>query len=124
MAERYQMGRSRVTREQRRTGELERGRPADRRRRDQRHWNRARRGRKVRPASRAVRLDRDSLGAGLRPGMSRGFSYWDCRVQDSRLVILNAIDAEERGATILARTEFVEARREGRRWLATLRDSG
>ena len=81
-------------------------------------------GRKVLPASRAVQLDHDSLGAGLRPGMSRGFSYWDCRVQDSRLVILNAIDAAERGATILPGTELVEARREGQRWLATVRDPG
>ena len=79
--------------------------------------------RKLLPRSRSVRLDRDTLGEGLKPGAQRGFSYWDCRVQDSRLVILNAIDATERGATILTRTELVGARRERGLWMATLRQA-
>ena len=29
-----------------------------------------------------------------------GFAYSDCRVDDSRLVVLNAVDASERGAAI------------------------
>jgi glycerol-3-phosphate dehydrogenase len=69
------------------------------------------------PASRKVGLD----GGALRSGASKGFSYWDCRVQDSRLVVLNAIDAAERGATILTRTELVEARRDGGTWITELR---
>jgi glycerol-3-phosphate dehydrogenase len=71
--------------------------------------------------SRSVRLDRNGLGDGLKPSTSHAFSYWDCRVQDSRLVVINAIDAAERGAMITTRTELVEARREGRLWIATLR---
>jgi glycerol-3-phosphate dehydrogenase len=78
-------------------------------------------GRKLLPGSRSVRLDRGPLGEGLKPGVPRAFSYWDCRVQDSRLVVLNAIDAAERGATILTRTELVGARRERGLWTATLR---
>ena len=77
-------------------------------------------GRNILPGSRSVHLDGD-LGAGLRPGISKGFTYWDCKVQDSRLVVLNAIDAAERGARILTRTELLEARRERGAWTARLR---
>jgi glycerol-3-phosphate dehydrogenase len=77
--------------------------------------------RKLLPGSRAVRLDRDRLGQGLKAGERKAFSYWDCGVQDSRLVVLNAIDAAEHGATILTRTELVGARRERGLWVATLR---
>ena len=69
------------------------------------------------PASRPVRLDGDELRWGTR----KGFSYWDCRVQDSRLVVLNAMDAAERGAMILTRTELLGARRDGRDWVARVR---
>jgi glycerol-3-phosphate dehydrogenase len=77
-------------------------------------------GRKILPASRSVRLDRDPLGEGLASGISRGFSYWDCQVQDSRLVVLNAMDAAERGAIVQTRTELLAAHREDQRWIATL----
>ena len=80
--------------------------------------------RKIIPASRSVRLDRGLFGEGLRPGDPRAFAYWDCRVQDSRLVILNAMDAAERGATIRTRTELVRARREGDFWSARIRAPG
>ena len=65
-------------------------------------------GRTVLPGSRAIGLD----GRGLKPGARKGFAYWDCRVQDSRLVVLNAIDAAERGAAIMTRTELIAGRRE------------
>lgn len=80
--------------------------------------------RKVLPASRAVRLDRGPIGEGLKPGDQRAFAYWDCRVQDSRLVVLNAIDAGERGAAIHTRTELVRARRDGDSWSARIRAPG
>jgi len=75
--------------------------------------------RKILPPSRSVRLE----GEELRSGTRKALSYWDCRVQDSRLVVLNAMDAAERGATILTRTELVEARRDRGSWVATLRGS-
>ena len=78
-------------------------------------------GRKVLPGSFSVRLNSE-FGAGLKPGISNGFSYWDCKVQDSRLVVLNALDAAERGATILTRTELIEARREQGVWTVRIRD--
>jgi glycerol-3-phosphate dehydrogenase len=78
--------------------------------------------RRLLPASRSLRLDRNPLGKGLKPGFRRGLTYWDCKVQDSRLVVLNALDAAERGATILTRTELVEAHREGQHWIAAVGD--
>ena len=73
--------------------------------------------RQILPASRPVRLDGDELRCCAR----KGFSYWDCRVQDSRLVVLNAMDAAERGAMILTRTELLGAGRDGRDWVARVR---
>jgi glycerol-3-phosphate dehydrogenase len=51
---------------------------------------------------------------------ARAALYWDAWVDDARLVVLNAVDAAERGAEIATRTELQSARREGERWIATL----
>ena len=57
--------------------------------------------RKHLPGSRAVRLDdEDVYGRPLAGHLKNGFSYSDCWVEDSRLVLLNALDASERGADI------------------------
>src|SRR3546814_6789707 len=42
-----------------------------------------------------------------------GFVYSDCVVDDSRLTLLNAMEAAQRGADIRPRTELISARREG-----------
>jgi glycerol-3-phosphate dehydrogenase len=47
-------------------------------------------------------------------------AYWDARVDDARLVILNAVDAAHHGAEIATRTEFLSARRQGELWEAEL----
>ena len=60
------------------------------------------------------------IGAGLKPEYRRGFVYSDAWVDDSRLVILNALAASERGAVILPRTRLVAARRQGAEWVAQL----
>ncbi len=54
-------------------------------------------------ASGTVDLQRHALGAPLKPHYSRGFVYSDGWVDDARLVVLNAVDAAARGATILTR---------------------
>jgi glycerol-3-phosphate dehydrogenase len=77
-------------------------------------------GRKRLPATESIDLTRDPRGAGLDPSITRGFVYSDCWVEDSRLVVLNARDAAERGAEILTRTRFVSAERRGDHWLATV----
>jgi len=78
-------------------------------------------GRKILPASRSVRLANGAYGA-LRPGLDHGFAYSDCWVDDSRLVVLNAVDAALRGASIRTRTRFLNATVDGAQWLATLQD--
>ncbi|KQM92893.1 MULTISPECIES: glycerol-3-phosphate dehydrogenase [Sphingomonas] len=80
-------------------------------------------GRKVLPATRTVHLDRDPLGDGLKPGATRAFVYSDCWVEDSRLVVLNARDAAEHGATILTRTRLVATTRRDGGWSATIADA-
>ncbi len=79
-------------------------------------------GRKRLPPTRTVRLGSDSAGAVLRPEFTRGFEYSDCWVEDARLVVLNARDAADRGATVAPRTACVSARRDGDRWAVALRD--
>ena len=80
-------------------------------------------GRKKLPPTRAIRLDRDLTGAPLKPEFKRGFEYSDCWVEDSRLVVLNAMSAAENGATIMPRTACVSATRVGDLWEIISRDS-
>ncbi|MDO9428686.1 MAG: glycerol-3-phosphate dehydrogenase [Methylobacterium sp.] len=77
-------------------------------------------GRRHLPPTRSLDLARDPAGAPLRDGPSRAFAYSDCWVDDARLVVLNAVDAAERGAAIRTRTKVVQARRSEDLWtLAT-----
>ena len=73
------------------------------------------------PGSRSVRFSGAALGAPLRDAVRGGFTYSDCRTDDTRLTIANARDAALRGAEILPRTELVSAKREGALWRAGLR---
>jgi glycerol-3-phosphate dehydrogenase len=68
-------------------------------------------GRKLLAATRAVDLASDPLGAPLRRFYTRGFEYSDCWADDARLVVLNALDAAERGALIRTRTRCIAAER-------------
>ncbi len=79
-------------------------------------------GRRKLPPTRALRLDRDPAGASLKPEFTRGFEYSDCWVEDSRLVVLNARDAADRGAEIATRTACIGADRDGDCWSVTLED--
>ncbi|HKE96416.1 MAG TPA: glycerol-3-phosphate dehydrogenase, partial [Povalibacter sp.] len=78
-------------------------------------------GRRRLPASHAVRMSGEYAGA-LQPGILHGFVYSDCWVDDSRLVVLNAMDAAARGATILTRTKFLGANASAGRWHVQLTD--
>ena len=77
-------------------------------------------GRKKLPATKTVNLARSPLGNGLKKGAKTAFVYSDCWVEDSRLVVLNARDAAERGARIETRTKLVSATREGALWKAEI----
>ena len=72
------------------------------------------------PGSKAVRLDAPPYNSGLQPQLRYGFVYSDCRVDDARLVVANAMDARERGVRVLTRTECVSAKRENGLWQAKL----
>ena len=52
----------------------------------------------------------------------RALSYWDACVDDSRLTVLNAVDAAEHGAEIATRTALTSARREDGLWNVELSD--
>jgi len=79
-------------------------------------------GRKRLPATRVLDLRHDPAGAPLRPGFVKAFEYSDCWVDDARLVVLNAVDAAQRGATICSRTSVVRVNRHEDHWDVTLRD--
>ncbi len=81
-------------------------------------------GRRDLPRTRALDLARDPAGLPLRAGLSRAFAYSDCWVDDARLVVLNALDAAERGAAIHTRTKVVRARRSDGLWEIETRAAG
>ncbi|RDC69888.1 glycerol-3-phosphate dehydrogenase [Rhodovulum sp. 12E13] len=80
-------------------------------------------GRKILPPTRTLDLRRRPEGAPLQDRFRTAYEYSDCWVEDSRLVVLNARDAAERGASILPRTRLVGAEPRGGCWEATLRDA-
>ncbi|WP_150131003.1 glycerol-3-phosphate dehydrogenase [Janthinobacterium sp. LM6] len=80
--------------------------------------------REILPASSGIDLTRHAAGTPLKPEFKRGFVYSDGWVDDARLVVLNAIDAADKGAQVLTRTRCTALSRagagEGAAWLATL----
>ena len=80
-------------------------------------------GREILPATRSVDLISEEAGQPLRRRFHRAYEYSDCFADDSRLVVVNAIDAAERGATIRTRTRCVRAER-GEVWRIVLNARG
>ena len=80
-------------------------------------------GRQILPATTTLRLADTPEGAALDPAFRMAFEYSDCWVEDSRLVILNARDAEARGATIATRTRVVSADRQDGLWRVETEDT-
>lgn len=78
-------------------------------------------GRKKLPASKGISFASHVAGDPLRSEMTKGFVYSDCWVDDARLVVLNAMDAREKGAEILTRTKCVGATQTNGQWNVTLR---
>ena len=66
-------------------------------------------GRRAVPASQRLRLKQHPAGNVLSSHFTTAFAYSDCWVDDSRLVVLNARDAHQRGAEIKTRTTLVSA---------------
>ena len=59
----------------------------------------------------------------LVPSIKKGFEYWDAQVDDSRLVVLNAQQAAQKGAVIKTYTECIGLQESPDGWLVSLRDS-
>lgn len=78
--------------------------------------------RKLLPGTTQVNLKTSVFGKSLKPIFSKGFEYSDCWVNDARLVVLTAKDAEQRGAIIETRTKVVSAKKEDDYWSITTKD--
>ena len=74
-------------------------------------------------ASRAISFHESDLGSPLQAVFKKGFTYADCWVDDARLVVLNALEARERGAEISPGCALVEAQRMPAGWRAKI-DNG
>ena len=71
--------------------------------------------------SRGINLRRHIAGQSLKTEFIRGFMYSDGWVDDARLVVLNVMDATEKGATILTRTQCESVAQKDGKWHAQLR---
>ena len=67
--------------------------------------------------SRGIKFGANSV---LEPSITKGFEYSDGWVDDSRLVILNALAAKQKGAIIATQTKCVNAHRGQDKWHVTL----
>jgi len=81
-------------------------------------------GRHLLAKSRGVSLDGNGYGAGLKREIVKGFVYSDCWVDDARFVVLNAVDAVQRGAEVFLRTRCSSACRVDGLWHAELDAAG
>jgi glycerol-3-phosphate dehydrogenase len=79
-------------------------------------------GRKKLPGTRTLNLRTGPEGECLRENYSKGFEYSDCWVNDSRLVVLNAMDAAELGAAIKTRHECIAIQRVKQNWSLTVKN--
>ncbi|QPH52284.1 glycerol-3-phosphate dehydrogenase [Pontivivens ytuae] len=83
-------------------------------------------GRKILPGTSTLDLRTAPEGAPIEDRFEKAYEYSDCWIEDSRLVVLNARDAEARGAQILTRTKVLSAARVEGGWEIVVedRDSG
>ena len=81
-------------------------------------------GRKILPGTITLSLPGSPEGAPIEDRFTRAYEYSDCWIEDSRLVVLNARDAEARGAEIMVRTKVLAAERVDDLWEITLERDG
>ena len=79
-------------------------------------------GRKILPPTETVDLRSEEYEGILKPEFKKAFEYSDCWVDDSRLVVLNAMVARDRGAIILPRHKCIRASRTQDYWHVGLKD--
>ncbi|HET9843813.1 MAG TPA: glycerol-3-phosphate dehydrogenase [Gammaproteobacteria bacterium] len=76
------------------------------------------------PFSTLVRFDHRQKNHPLSRSYARGFQYYDCMADDSRLVIANALRAKDHGAHIMPYTEVLQIERKPAWWRILLRKDG
>lgn len=81
-------------------------------------------GRKILKGTTSLKLKGTPVGAPLQDRFEQAYEYSDCWIEDSRLVVLNARDAQARGALINVRTKVVSATQVGGMWQITLEAQG
>lgn len=81
-------------------------------------------GREILSGTKTLFLKRAKEGEPLEDRFEQAFEYSDCWIEDSRLVVLNARDAEARGAEIMTRTKVVSAEVVDGHWVITLERGG
>ena len=77
-------------------------------------------GREILPGTKVLKRGRSDRLDPLKSDYAKAFEYSDCWVEDSRLVVLNAVGAAEAGATVLTRTECTALEAKNGHWSATL----
>jgi len=78
-------------------------------------------GRQRLPGCRRIDLRTEPEGRPIKDEFRLAFEYSDCWVDDARLVVLNAMDAQRLGAKILVRTAATSARRVDGLWQVEFR---
>ena len=81
-------------------------------------------GRKILKGTTSLDLVGTPEGAPLHDRFQKAFEYSDCWIEDSRLVVLNARDAQARGARINVRTKVISAQQIDGIWHVTLKPKG
>jgi glycerol-3-phosphate dehydrogenase len=74
------------------------------------------------PGTAKLDLTSDEAGKVLKEKFKTAFEYSDCWIEDARLVVLNARDAQARGAQILTRTKVLSAERHADHWVIRTKD--
>lgn len=81
-------------------------------------------GRKILPGTAKLNLINDPAGLPLDDKFKVAYEYSDCWVEDARLVLLNARDAANRGATVMPRTKVLTATFDGALWTIETEKNG
>ncbi|MEY8117310.1 glycerol-3-phosphate dehydrogenase [Falsihalocynthiibacter sp. BN13B15] len=81
-------------------------------------------GRQILKGTTSLSLAGTPEGAPLQDRFEKAYEYSDCWIEDSRLVVLNARDAQARGAKINVRTKVVSAEQVDGLWEITLEPKG
>lgn len=80
-------------------------------------------GRAILPGTKTLDLKGSEEALPLQNRFAKAYEYSDCWIEDSRLVVLNARDAEVRGATIMTRTKVISATPDNGIWRIETRNT-